>query len=86
MMVGIRLCRKRGVFDLECAVRLRSYSSLEDGLFLAEEGLVKEAWLEEGHPVAKQSCQRYLCDSLIFFVEVCSFLIMVQNIGSFFAS
>lgn len=31
MMVGIRLCRKRGGFDLECPVRLRSYGSLEDG-------------------------------------------------------
>lgn len=31
MMVGIRPCRRRGGFDLECAVSLRSYGSLEDG-------------------------------------------------------
>lgn len=37
-------------------------------VFLAGDSLVKEAWLEEGHPVEKQRCQRYLCDSLhIFF-------------------
>lgn len=51
-------------------------------LFLAGEGLIREAWLEEGHSVEKQRYQRYLCDSLsiYFFMGVCSFLIMVQNI------
>lgn len=54
-------------------------------LLLAGENLAKEAWLEEWHPVEKKRCQKYLCDSLNdrFCMEVCSFLITMQNIVSF---
>ena len=84
-MVGIRLWRNIALFDWKCAVRLRFLWLSGRWLLLAREGLAKEAWLEEWYSVEKKRCQRYPSDSLNFrlCMEVCSFLITVQNIVSF---